>query len=570
MPTGKPTKLKPCSICGELFLPEKPSSKICSKNHYSNCPICNKKILWNTTRKVEPCSKECRRKRTKLNNLEKYGVEHPMQNDNVKKNFKNSMMKKYGVEHALQSKEIMNKFEQTCMDKFGEKSPLANNEIYEKRGKTMIEKYGAEYTLQSEKLKEKVMNTNIKKYGVQNVMKNESIQNKAKKTNIIKYGFDNPMKNKEIINKVQESRSLKRNEILENIKRTMMERYNIENPMERQEFIDKIAETMMKRYGVKSAPQFPEFREKMIKTCMERYNAPYYIMSKEYFDTHPFNRISNINKKFGKLLEENNIDFEYEYNVGLKSYDFKIQNSNILIEIDPTYTHNSFCNHWKEEGIDKNYHDEKSQLAVDNGFRCIHVFDWDNWDDIINLIKKKNKIYARDCEIYVLKKEIGEKFINENHIQKSCRGQLIFFGLVKDGEIYQVMSFGKSRYDKQHSVELLRFCNKVGYSVIGGASKLFKFATDNYGINDIVSYCDASKFHGEVYEKMGMNLIRKTKPQKIWSNGIRKITSNLLRQRGYDQLFKTNYGKDKSNEQLMIENGWLPVYDCGQYVFEYK
>ena len=36
MPTGTPTKMKKCSICGDLFLPKKPSSRICPKDHFSN------------------------------------------------------------------------------------------------------------------------------------------------------------------------------------------------------------------------------------------------------------------------------------------------------------------------------------------------------------------------------------------------------------------------------------------------------------------------------------------------------------------------------------------------------
>ena len=29
----------------------------------------------------------------------------------------------------------------------------------------------------------------------------------------------------------------------------------------------------------------------------------------------------------------------------------------------------------------------------------------------------------------------------------------------------------------------------------------------------------------------------------------------------------TNYRKGTSNEQLMIDYGWLPVYDCGQAIY---
>ena len=66
-----------------------------------------------------------------------------------------------------------------------------------------------------------------------------------------------------------------------------------------------------------------------------------------------------------------------------------------------------------------------------------------------------------------------------------------------------------------------------------------------------------------------MTLKQVTPPAKVWSKGANYITDNYLRSRGYDQIFKTNFGKGTSNEQLMIENGWLPVYDCGQKVFEY-
>ena len=83
----------------------------------------------------------------------------------------------------------------------------------------------------------------------------------------------------------------------------------------------------------------------------------------------------------------------------------------------------------------------------------------------------------------------------------------------------------------------------------------------------VISYCDYSKFNGSVYYELGMKLDHTTEPSKIWSNNNEKITDNLLRQRGYDQLFNTNYGKGTDNEQLMIEHGWLPVYDCGQLVF---
>ena len=133
------------------------------------------------------------------------------------------------------------------------------------------------------------------------------------------------------------------------------------------------------------------------------------------------------------------------------------------------------------------------------------------------------------------------------------------------------MSFGASRFDKMYQIELLRLCSHSSYVVVGGAQKLFLHAlADNPNWMSIISYCDLAKFAGDVYYKLGMKKERITPPQIVWSKGKQKITSMLLRQRGYDQIFKTNYGKGTSNEQLMLENGWLPVYDCGQAVFVYE
>lgn len=61
-----------------------------------------------------------------------------------------------------------------------------------------------------------------------------------------------------------------------------------------------------------------------------------------------------------------------------------------------------------------------------------------------------------------------------------------------------------------------------------------------------------------------------TKPQKIWSKGSQKITDNYLRQHGADRLIGTSDGKGTDNEEIMLREGWLPVYDCGQLVFEWE
>lgn len=73
-----------------------------------------------------------------------------------------------------------------------------------------------------------------------------------------------------------------------------------------------------------------------------------------------------------------------------------------------------------------------------------------------------------------------------------------------------------------------------------------------------------------IYNDLGFKHVRDNQPSIWWSRGEKKVISDtLLRQRGYDQLFKTNYGKGTSNHDLMLEHSWRPVYDCGQSSYEF-
>ena len=112
-------------------------------------------------------------------------------------------------------------------------------------------------------------------------------------------------------------------------------------------------------------------------------------------------------------------------------------------------------------------------------------------------------------------------------------------GLFQSEQLVQVMTFGRPRYNKSYEYELLRLCSHDCYAVVGGAEKLFKYFIKAYKPQSIISYCDTSKFTGDVYYRLGFTLKQQTKPNKIWSKSSDKVTDNLLRQRGFDQLFFT-------------------------------
>lgn len=434
------------------------------------------------------------------------------------------------------------------------KCPICGNEreVNDSYQLTQILKHGptcCSYECRAKKTKL----TSLKKYGCEAPGNNSEARKKASETMLKNLGVPYAMMSEDIRNKSKES---------------MISRYGVENAAKYDKFIEKRMKTNHDRYGEVLPFNRPECYEKQHETIMKRYGVKYAIELPQV--TNWSGHVSKINQKFNEKLNELGISTKYEKFLNNKYFDIEISETNTLVEINPTYTHSS-QDHYSIKGLYPYYHRDKTDLAEKNGYRCIHVWDWDDWGKVIDLIRPvENRIYARKCEIYKIKKDVGDKFLEKYHIQGTCRGQLLYLGLVYEDELVELMTFGKSRYDKNYYIELMRLCSKPGTIVVGGASKLFNYATSVYELSSIISYCDRSKFTGDVYEKIGMKFKRITPPQEVWSKSTQHMTANLLRARGYDQLFGTDYGKGTSNEELMLENGWLPVYDCGQRVYVFN
>ena len=531
-----------CRFCGKTFTPKSNNQFYCKGPHYRICPVCGKEYIEdnveNLKRPPVACSYECRVKKTQMTSMDRYGIATPGNTIESRNKAKQTMKERYGYEYTLQSPELREKVKATNLDRYGVENAGSAESVIKKRMQTNYDKYG-KLPFNSEESYKKRKETVMRKYG-REVLQLPEIQERIRQTMIDRYGVPYMMQ-------VPEFRA--------NQEQTMMSRYGVTSAFSSPEVRRKSEQTMIERYGVSNAAYSPELLEKAKKTYYERY--------------HKHFRVSKINLEFSEHLNELGIKHELEHVVTNKFYDLYIPDQNTLIEIDPSYTHNVIGNHWGE-GIDEGYHLLKTEIANDNGYRCIHVFDWDDFDKISEMLKPRKTIYARNCQIYYVKKAYGDEFLRKYHLQGTCRGQGIYAGLVYDGELIQLMTIGRPRYTKKYQAELLRLCTKPGYTVVGGASKLFKWIINTYEIESIISYCDRSKFKGDVYEKIGMKLDHITPPQEVWSYFDRKITANLLRQRGFDQLFGTDFGKGTSNEELMLLHGWVPVYDCGQMIYVYK
>nr|DAS25427.1 MAG TPA: endonuclease-like protein [Bacteriophage sp.] len=465
------------------------------------------------------------------------------------------------------------KAKETFLKKYGVDNPAKSKEVLAKIQKTNLERYGVEYSAQSDIVKEKVKTTNLKKYGVEYSFQANEVKDKIKATNLERYGVDNPSKSDIIKTRIVESNRknlgvdypMQSKDVMDKSRVTSFEKYGTEYPNQSDIVKSKIDASTLEHYGVNRACKLDEFKQKVVDTNRERYGVDYTCL---IYSGKLMGNDSSYNRSFAELLDDNGIKYEREFLLQKYSYDFKVGET--LIEINPTATHNTHFNPYGKNRIDANYHRDKSKLAKDSGYSVIHVFDWDDVDKVVQLLKFRVTAYARKCDVKVVSEIDTNNYLDMYHLQGTCRGQKIRLGLYHDNQLVSLMTFGKSRFNKNCEYELLRYCSH--YNVVGGAEKLFNHFIKEYKPNSIVSYCDTSKFSGKVYDTLGFKCVKTNSPRKHWysTKEKRHITDGLLLNQGYDRLFKENHGKGTSNEELILNRGYLPVYDCGQATYIWR
>lgn len=308
-----------------------------------------------------------------------------------------------------------------------------------------------------------------------------------------------------------------------------------------------------------------EVKEKIKQTCIEKYGVEWPCMTVQAGMAKP---TSGPNDAFAGMLDKFGIEYTREFTLGKFIYDFKVGNT--LIEVNPTITHNINFNPFNDP-IERNYHKDKSTLAKSNGYHCIHIWDWDDPIKIIHIIQPRHTIAARKCRVAEPSKDAVLQFLHGNHLQGACRGISVGIGIYHKDELVGVMAFGTPRYNKKYEYELLRLCFKSDTAVIGGTQKMFRYFVEHYTPSSMISYCDDSKFDGTVYQRLKFTWVSSS-ISRHWYNikSGHHITDNLLRSKGFDNIFGTHYGKGTSNNDLMRDAGYLEVYDTGQSTWVWR
>lgn len=220
---------------------------------------------------------------------------------------------------------------------------------------------------------------------------------------------------------------------------------------------------------------------------------------------------------------------------------------------------------------EQKYHLTKMDFFKDKKIKIIYIWE-DDWnlknDTIKSQIRNwtglsKNKIYARKCYIKeVTDNKIIKEFLNKNHIQGWVNSNLKL-GLYHQDELVSLMIF--DQYEGRKKMEetgwnLSRFCNKLEHNVNGGASKILKHFINLKKPTRIVSYADKTWTDGNMYYKLGFNMVDQTNPDYKYIVENKRIHKSRFR--------KSNLNTHLTERQYMKEQGIHRIYDCGKVKFE--
>ena len=224
--------------------------------------------------------------------------------------------------------------------------------------------------------KEKPVYNDLKELNNEEFIKYYSCHNSedtCKYFNTTMYHLNNKIKNigyvKDAQLNIQKFNNIPDNEIIEY--------YNTHNMKETGKYFNVGTETIRQRLikigHIKEYDKIKSLRlERQKSTTFEKYGVNWSCQTDSCIDAYfKAGYDSKPNKEFEELLKKNNIEYTREFNIGNNRYDFKI--GNILVEINPSSTHNSTFVPFNNGVKDKNYHQNKTKLANENNYRCIHV-----------------------------------------------------------------------------------------------------------------------------------------------------------------------------------------------------
>lgn len=464
---------------------------------------------------------EAAKARRAATNLERYGSVSPLgleenrakgveaaRSDEAKAKRRRTNLERRGIENnfgdrgviakahaAANSPEGRARAAQTCMERYGVKSPYLIPEVREKcwnegsrakRVETSMGKFGTEHPFQSEEVKAKRAAMNLARYGDEQPSRTEEFKQIARDRREEKYG--DPSIGTETAVKIKEYVDGHPSASVQEIATALGVSYSV-------------VWCNSKRHGVKIR-KHQSYLEHIMADYLDSLGAMYIVHDR-------------------KTIAPLELDFLAEGPDGRK----------VAIEVNDVLTHNSTYSPYGDPKP-KRYHYEKTTACREKGIPLVHAWEWcmpgseidsgrmGSWEVLKNRIAHalgmtRNRIGARELKVVEMAPKACAEFFERNNVN-GRRGAKTVFALVGKGvdsptleDIYMAYAVGdahlggrkdgKAKYD----AEIARGACRLGWEVMGGASKLWKAITEakcedgSYRWDSLVYYVDLNYFSAE-------------------------------------------------------------------------
>jgi transposase len=237
-----------------------------------------------------------------------------------------------------------------------------------------------------------------------------------------------------------------------------------------------------------------------------------------------------------------------------------------------------YCgSYWHSEtfgGRNSRSHKDKFNKCRECGIRLITVFEGDDKEKVKAIIRtmigQNDRIFARKCTIKDIKASEARLFHDAHHLSGFAPAGQHHALVSPDGETVMVASFGKSRYRKDVEMECVRMTSHSNYSVVGGASKLFKHALRDH--QSCVTYADLRFGEGNVYEHCGFEYSGETAPNYWYFHRNRPelYYSRVKFQKHKLPDLLDDFDADLTEYQNMLNNRYDRIWDCGNGIWLWR
>jgi len=461
----------PLSISNEVLV----KCDYCGTEHYKKYVDYNR--VASDTKYA--CSRKCgtiKAKETIENSPKK---DHPLKgkkidpdklNEIIQKRI-NTNIEKYGVEHVLQKEEIKEKFKKTNIKKYGTDNYAKTDEFIERQRKNTIDKYGVTHISKLEETKEKIRRTNIKKYGVPSTLNIE----RANENRLEVFKSEEHRKDYEISNHKDYIKYIGNSTSLFMCEKGHEFRIKYDNYKSRLSNNIPLCTTC---YPINSLTSIKE--EELYNHISSLYNKEVIKSHRDITELDIYIPSLNIGFEFNGLYWHSNKFKDKNYHLNKTNY-FKKKNIRVI-------------HIWEDEW------DNKKEIILSQTKNLL------NKSNRIGARKCK-VIEINDTSIS--KGFLNENHIQGNDrsnikIGLYYEGNLVSIMTFDKSEGRKKMPNGEWN--------LSRFCNLKNTTIMGGFSKLLKYFIKTYSPNRIISYADRSWSEGNVYTKNGFTKISETRP----------------------------------------------------------